>query len=414
MPTPLETALALEAAGLPVVIVRANQKRPTDNDWQHRRPTAAKLTTRYTNNPALNVGVVLGPGSVVDIECDSPESPTDLAELFTGCEMPRTPTYSSKRGAHRLFAWDERLAVIGKAVAHYKTVEIRLGTGGKGAQSLLPPSTTDGVTREWTIPLSAECPPAKLPDLVIERIIEASKQQEKPKPAPQKLDRSKPGDDYCARGPTWHEILSPHGWKYIGESNGVQGWRRPGKDDEGLSATTGYCASEAGRDLFYCFTSNAPPFAIEQTYNKFSVYALLNHGGDFKAAAAALAADGYGEQRKQRGSAKLIDLAADAELFHTPAGDEYATVAIADHCETYAVKSTRFKQYLQHQFYLQTKSAPSQTMVAEAVDVLAARAKFEGPEIPVFTRLAGANGAIYLDLANDKSALSENRVLLRG
>ena len=59
-----------------------------------------------------------------------------------------------------------------------------------------------------------------------------------------------------------------------------------------------------GRDLLYVFSSNAAPFEPEKGYSKFAVYALLNHGGDFTAAARALAAEGYGGQRGQTTTAK--------------------------------------------------------------------------------------------------------------
>jgi hypothetical protein len=63
-------------------------------------------------------------------------------------------------------------------------------------------------------------------------------------------------------------------------------WRRPGKD-------SGWSATYNGQ-VFYCFTSSAPPFDLNRGYSKFQVYALLEHDGDYSAAAAALRAQGYG------------------------------------------------------------------------------------------------------------------------
>jgi hypothetical protein len=61
-------------------------------------------------------------------------------------------------------------------------------------------------------------------------------------------------------------------------------WRRPGKRGPGISATTNY----AGNGLLYVF-STATIFEPERGYTKFTAYALLEHGGDFAAAARSLA-----------------------------------------------------------------------------------------------------------------------------
>jgi hypothetical protein len=105
-------------------------------------------------------------------------------------------------------------------------------------------------------------------------------------------DCGRPGDDYNANGPPFAEIMVPHGWTVARESNGVQYLRRPGKE-RGWSGTVGYCTSKTGVPLFACFSDNADPFAgmvggKPSCYSRFAVYALLNHGGDYSAAAKAL------------------------------------------------------------------------------------------------------------------------------
>jgi putative DNA primase/helicase len=70
-------------------------------------------------------------------------------------------------------------------------------------------------------------------------------------------------------------------------------WRRPGKN-EGHSATTNF----ANNGLLHVFTSSAPPFEADTSYAPFMAYALLEHGGDFKAAAQALQLEGYGIQHR--------------------------------------------------------------------------------------------------------------------
>ncbi len=107
----------------------------------------------------------------------------------------------------------------------------------------------------------------------------------------------RPGDHFNARA-DWGDILQPHGWTYAGSSgDGADYWTRPDKDC-GTSATTNH----GGTDLLYVFSSNADPFEQDTAYSKFHAYALLEHDGDFHAAARALAAQGYGGGRRGRRS----------------------------------------------------------------------------------------------------------------
>lgn len=94
----------------------------------------------------------------------------------------------------------------------------------------------------------------------------------------------RPGDDFNERGEV-REVLRRHGWELVrGGEN--EHWRRPGKE-------LGWSATLKDRVLFV-FSSNATPFEPDRAYAPFTVYALLDHAGDFAAAAAALRLEGYG------------------------------------------------------------------------------------------------------------------------
>ncbi len=116
--------------------------------------------------------------------------------------------------------------------------------------------------------------------------------------SPQALARkgNRPGDEFNSRA-TWAEILEPHGWSSRSERDGVMFWRRPGKTDIGISATTNF----AGSDLLYVFSTNAQPLAQNEAYTKFRCFTVLTHGGDFSAAARALALEGYGAGNNGKG-----------------------------------------------------------------------------------------------------------------
>ena len=101
----------------------------------------------------------------------------------------------------------------------------------------------------------------------------------------------RPGDDFCARGDL-RPFLEYHGWKRLGsDKDGNERWQRPGKAGTGTSATF-------NGEVFYVFSSNAVPFESNHGYNAFQAFALLEHAGDFSAAAADLLEQGYGSEEE--------------------------------------------------------------------------------------------------------------------
>lgn len=98
----------------------------------------------------------------------------------------------------------------------------------------------------------------------------------------------RPGDDFNERGEAL-PILERHGWRVVGQAGEALRLRRPGKDRGGCSATWGYIPNR-----LYVFSTNAYPFEDGKTYNLFAIYAILEHSGDFTAAARELASRGFG------------------------------------------------------------------------------------------------------------------------
>lgn len=96
-------------------------------------------------------------------------------------------------------------------------------------------------------------------------------------------DGHAPGDEYDQRGDV-QTLLQNHGWT----SKTGRYWTRPGKR-EGISATLGVIP---GR--FYVFSTSAVPFESQHVYRPWHVFAMLECGGDFHAAAKKLKDDGYG------------------------------------------------------------------------------------------------------------------------
>lgn len=94
----------------------------------------------------------------------------------------------------------------------------------------------------------------------------------------------------------------------------------------------------------------------------------------------------------------LLELASEADLFHSPDGAAHADIRIGGHRETWPVRSSGFRQWLAAKFYNTVGGAPRSDAVSSAVNVLEAKAKIEGEERLVFVGVAAVAGRVYLDL----------------
>lgn len=110
---------------------------------------------------------------------------------------------------------------------------------------------------------------------------------EMPAPAPRQAPRAEPytgdsiADAFNARS-TWAEILTPHGWSFWRSVGDNEHWSRPGR--KGATSAT---INEGGAGVLYVFSSSTM-FEPGRAYSRFGAYAVLNHAGDFSAAARAV------------------------------------------------------------------------------------------------------------------------------
>lgn len=137
-------------------------------------------------------------------------------------------------------------------------------------------------------------------------------------------DGERPGDEFN-RTADWHDILLPQGWQWIRRMGDSWYLRRPGKMSGGHSATL-----RVSTDRLYVFSEEAQPFEPFKLYDKFSAYTLLEHGGDFSAAARTLATRGYGSVPSDR----LVSVPTAVPMEHVlhpdataPAGQDDTTAA---------------------------------------------------------------------------------------
>ena len=117
---------------------------------------------------------------------------------------------------------------------------------------------------------------------------------------------TRPGDVLNERADIawWQDLLTRHGWHDVSRPGwarrDVYYFQRPGKVGHDVSATYGRTGA-----ALYNFSSNALPFEADTAYTPFAAYTLLEHGGDFPAAARTLA--------------QLYDLKTSPPTTHSPA-----------------------------------------------------------------------------------------------
>ena len=88
-------------------------------------------------------------------------------------------------------------------------------------------------------------------------------------------------------------LLEYHGWTKLFQRGNAVYFQRPGKPGRGVSATWG-----AVPDRLYVF-STSTTFENNHIYKASAVYAILEHGGDYSAAAKSLFSKGYGVSSKK-------------------------------------------------------------------------------------------------------------------
>jgi hypothetical protein len=142
----LDTALAYIARGWNPVPIPHRTKAPRGNEWQRRR-IDAETASRFFNGVPLNIGVQLGitSGGLTDVDLDCSEAITIAPYI-----LPRTGAIfgrPSKRASHRLYTTDlaERMDCatipLKDPGGQQVLLEVRIGGGGKGAQTVFPGST---------------------------------------------------------------------------------------------------------------------------------------------------------------------------------------------------------------------------------------------------------------------------------
>lgn len=325
----LATALRAMRAGISVLPPRQDGSKRPVSAWKHYQAERADENTirDWYANGRTGVGVVPGAvsGGLELFEFDEPHLAKTFMEAAerTGmdglvwriargyCEL--TPS----GGVH----WFYRCSEVGNNTKLARRpepteenphgVKVLIETRGEGGFAIVAPSNGrvhpsggayECISGNWDS-VATITPDERRALFDLARTFDAM-----PVPAPvERFDSTvrlgeRPGDRFAAET-HWPEILEPHGWTYVYSTNEGDYWRRPGKA-WGVSASTNY----KGSGLLYVFSSSTV-FEPEQSYTKFAAYAVLNHGGDYRAAATALSAQQPGGVlvRHEPTIAELVD-----------------------------------------------------------------------------------------------------------
>lgn len=327
--TVYDTALAWHDSGACILPAASDGTKRPALEWagyRVQRPSREQVAAWAATSPGIGMvcGAVSGGVEMLELEGAAVEAGLHL-ELRRLVEAAghadlwdRLQTYveiTPKGGLHWIFRVDGRPVAGNTKLAkrpriptadNPAKVETLIETRGEGGWTVLAPSNgaTHETGRPWQLVVGH---PGRVPTLTagevdtLHRLATTFDEMPDLPPAaePRQAARTPgeltPGDDYNRRT-DWADLLVPQGWTHVDTRGRIRYWRRPGKKIS-ISATTGYGDTE--HDLLYVFTTSTE-FDAERSYTKFGAHTMLEHHGDFAAAARSLRGQGYGGPRPDR------------------------------------------------------------------------------------------------------------------
>jgi len=294
----LETAQRYLHAGLSVLPAHRINKFPAIKSWkayQQRLPTEAEVIAQFSNNHeavCIIAGNVSGNLEIIDFDNGGElfERWSRIVEERASGLMDRIAIENTPSGGwHVIYHCEIEVSGNMKLAQGQRNGKLTtlIETRGNGGLFLCAPTPGYELLQGnlTALPTLSEAERETLLQSAWE-LNEHWQSVNPPSPAVSTATGNRPGDAYNERGDV-KSLLEIHGWKHIHSANGNEYFRRPGK------ATGSWSASLKER-VFYVFSSNAAPFEHNQAYSPFSVYALLEHQGNFADAAKTLSQNGYG------------------------------------------------------------------------------------------------------------------------
>ena len=226
-----------------------------------------------------------------------------------------------------------------------------------------------------------------------------------PAPIRRQADGLSPFDDYNARATldTVAEILQAHRWTIAGRRPEKIFIRRPDNGtvtSEQSGNITMISGPQGSVALLSVFSSNAAPFepynadGTKKAYRPHDVYTLLEHAGDYKAAAKTLYRAGYGDRRSQ---AVQLDAQEITVTYENKVNKENEVTSVTS--DEFVTLCTPAGQPLTRE-----------DVLAAPVDVFTLSAGQDTPEIvQAIYLIHAAKKYAYIQLPDDSGKLSEIR-----
>jgi hypothetical protein len=388
----------------PVPIARG-QKKPRNNAWQSLAITETNVERYFGDDD--NVGLRLGArsGGLTDVDIDCAEALALAKDI-----LPATEAIFGRRSkprSHRLYITDlhttEQKATLRfmepRALANGEEpatlVELRIGAGDKGAQTVAPGSVhPSGEKVRW----DTEGEPRSVSGTDLKRavaVVAAAALLIRHYPASgSRHEAALVLGGVLARGPAGsaEEIK-----KFVTEIARSAGDEEA--EERGNSAAGAVGLLAAGRPT-PGLTRMREVWGSDVTN---TVAKWLEIDED-------LIDRAKGDQPNNQ-THRLIALASSANLFHSPEGISYADAIVRDHRETLLIspKATNsgFGGWLRHRFFEKTGGAPSSEALRAALETLAARARYSGQSRDVHVRVANVGDKIYFDLGDEDWSVIE-------
>ena len=369
----IESAVEYHRRGL--VVTPTSGKKPVCADWPNLRLDEQGIRDSFL--PSHNVGVVLGPSGLADLDFDSSVA-FEALQNMRPVELEGTAVFEHAHRSH--------------VIVRSKGVETRrfkrsdgttlLELRGEGAQTVFPPSIhDDGLPYVWV----RDCEPC---EVAADRLRTIASM----------IATVAYASEFWTEGSRHELALALAGFlaRRLSESD-VQ------------AVVCGAAAVAGDREL--TDRESAVLTTVRRLKANEPVVGLPSLREIAPELAQALASwwetdvdqeAQAGTQRQVRSSQAdlMIAIASRFELFHDPLGTAFVRPWIQDHFENWPLQSRVFKSWLRRELHLSHGKAPSADAVNAACAVLEGMARFDGSEHSLQTRVARVGNSIYYDLAD--------------
>ncbi len=390
----LDTALAMAAAGWNVIPLHtpidgacdchrprcpSPGKHPrTKNGLSDATADGDQIRRWWGMWPTANIGAVVPDGFiVVDVDL------ADLATVFRSDELPSTATSRTGRGRHLIYRTS---TPIRPKVGVREHVDLR----GPGSYIVVPPSLhISGARYMWVVPIEDGI--AEAPSWIADAAGPPRTAGDRPEDSDAIPDGQRNATLASLAGTMRRRGMTAAEIEAALVAVNAHRCQPPLPDDEvrAIAASVGRYRPGEGRATrptpVHDDVGDPPSYAEGS--------ALESEPGDSVPAEPAA-----GVKRSQ--ATMILDLAADVEFFHTSDDVAYARIERDGHHEVWPLASKALRFWLARRFHQAYGRAAGGQGLRDALDVLGARALFEGPECPVHVRVAGDGTDIYLDLGD--------------